>query len=90
MRITAGNNNSIIRSIVRIVIRTVGRIIIIKIIIKPTSTKLKKEYECLLTSSGETDLEGVSRREGVKVSVMVFGIDDGSVAGLCFDVKTVQ
>ena len=74
----------------RIVIRTVGRIIIIKIIIKPTSTELEKEYGCLLTSSGETDLEGVSRREEVKVSVMVFGIDGGSVAGLFFDVKTVQ
>ena len=74
----------------RIVIRIVRRIIIIKIIIKPTSTELEKEYGCLLTSSGETDLEGVSHREGVKVLVMVFGIDDGSIAGLCFDVKTVQ
>ena len=44
VRITAGNNNSIIGSIVRIVIRIVGRIIIIKIIIKPTSTELDKEY----------------------------------------------
>ena len=40
--------------------------------------------------SGETNLEGVSRRGGVKASVTVFGIDDGSVAGLYFDVKTVQ
>ena len=40
--------------------------------------------------SGETDLEGVLRRGGVKVSVTVFGIDDDSVAGLYFDVKTVQ
>ena len=40
--------------------------------------------------SGETDLEGVSRKEGVKVLVMVFGIDDDSVTGLFFNVKTVQ
>ena len=90
MRIAAGNNNSIIGSIVRIVIRTEGRIIIIEIIIKPTSAEHEKKYECLLISSREADLEGVSRREGVKVSAMVFGIDGGSVAGLFFDVETVQ
>ena len=44
VRIAAGNNSSIIGSIVRIVIRTVGRIIIIKIIIKPTSTELENKY----------------------------------------------
>jgi len=31
-------------SIVRILIKIVGRIIIVKIIIKPTSTELEKEY----------------------------------------------
>ena len=90
MRIVAGNNNSIIGRIVRIVIRAEGRIIIIKIIIKPTSAEHEKKYKYLLISSQEADLEGVSRREGVKVSVMVLGIDGGSVAGLFFDVKTVQ
>ena len=42
--ITAGNITNIIGSIMRIIIRIVGRIIIVKIIIKPTSTELEKEY----------------------------------------------
>ena len=72
--ITPGNIDIIMGSIMRIIIRIVGRIIIVKINITTNSTHL----------------EGVSRRGGVEVSVTVLGIDDGSVAGLCFDVKTVQ
>ena len=70
VRVTVGSNNSIIGSIVSIVVRIVGRIIIIMMIITPTSTELKKEYGWLLASSKETDLEGAARREGMKVSVM--------------------
>jgi len=61
-------------SILRIIIRIVGRIIIVKIIITPISTHL----------------QGVSCRGGVEFLVTVLGIDDGNVAGLCFDVRTVQ
>ena len=32
----------------------------------------------MLASSGETDLEGAARREGMRVLVIVLGIDDGS------------
>ena len=77
-------------SIMRIMIRIVGRIIIVKIIIKPTSTELEKEYGQLLISSEKTDLEGVSCRGGVVVSVTLLEVDDSSVAGLCFDIETVQ
>ena len=75
---------------VRKIIKIVGRIIIVKIITKPTSTELEKEYEWLLTSSEEIDLEGVSHRGGVVVSVTLLEVDDGSVAGLYFNIETVQ
>jgi len=41
--IIAGNITNIIGNIVRIIIRIVGRINIVKIIIKPKSTKLERE-----------------------------------------------
>ena len=44
VRVTVGSNKSIIGSIVSIVVRIVGRIIIIMMIITPTSTELEKEY----------------------------------------------
>ena len=80
-------------SIMRNIISIVGRIIIVNIIVKPTSTALEKEDRLLLTSSDDTDLEGVSCRGGVRVSVTVLAVDDdnnGTVAGLCFCAETVQ
>jgi len=61
-------------STMRIIIRIVGRIIIVKIISTPISTHF----------------EGVSCSGVVEVLVSVLRIDDGNVAGLCFDVRTVQ
>ena len=78
-------------SIMRNIISIVCRIIIVNIIVKPTSTALEKEDRKLLTSSEDTDLEGVCCRDGVRVSVTVLTVDDdGTVAGLCVGVKTVQ
>ena len=44
----------------------------------------------MFESLDETDLEGVSWRGRVEVLVSLLGVDDGNVAGLCFDVETVH
>ena len=88
--ITAGNVNNIIGRILRTIIRIVGRIIIVKIIIKPISTKLEREDKQMFTSSKETLLERISCRGKVEVLVAVLRIDNGFETSLFFDIETVQ
>ena len=88
--ITAGRINNIIGSMMRIIIKIVGTFVIVKIIIKPISTGLGKEYWSLFTYSEKTHLDSVSCRGGVEVLLTVLSIDDCVGASLCFDIKTVQ
>ena len=91
MLIRVGNGTNIIGNIVRFIIGRVGGNIIVEIIVERISTKLERKWDGeMCESSEETILEGVSWRGGVEVLVTLLGVDDGTVAGLFFDVKTVQ
>ena len=91
MLITAGNGTNIIGNIVRFIIGRVGGNIIVKIIVKPISTKLERKWDGEIFKLSEgLDLEEVSWRGWVGVLVSLLVVDGGNVGNLWVDVETAQ